>query len=546
MAKNVSNMTVTEIAIMLNSGQYISAATKKQLQEKLQYERNMNRYNALDEFFAIAGSKNEPSTKSKSKKNKNHNDEFPTLDNKSDNHNSHNNAIDQKNINFGSIVGKKNPEELIIDDKINPLFVNNQLVLSWADIDEIYEYYAIYRIRMQHIILNKKIYMIDSIDAMNPGKADIFKKYFNYDRMVGQENQLSNCLNILLEIRSLTNCFKLIIDLLTKYRNRLALNELIDPAPLKKMLDAINSSYQEIKLIANLFVGPFSKYLDEINKYLDFIENLLENISNITGSIGTDKNVSLTILSQASVMYLKIDKLIDQIIDDNDPHIECEYYVSLKSSASNPIFPYGLSTSIYLSCDEEIGLSDLCAKQQIEQDFGLFTNKNKSVDKSHIENLTQDEFSNYFAKMKADNNKSHFIKIILKHPNYRCISLNYDLEEIIPVPKASIKITGLPENTLLSTSILRNRNLDEKMKIFNTPNINLTNILNRRTHNDLYKLSEPELNLFGSDWKDYYSTKNIFVVDYLFNEMLNHDRNNILINTSMIYSFRDLANKTSE
>lgn len=72
--------------------------------------------------------------------------------------------------------------------------------------------------------------------------------------------------------------------------------------------------------------------------------------------------------------------------------------------------------------------------------------------------------------------------------------------------------------------------------------------LNKRPINELYILSHREYNSLPLYWRNEYSledsTKNLFVVDYIFQKLLEYDKKNI-IQPQMFRSFCQLAKKTS-
>jgi hypothetical protein len=125
------------------------------------------------------------------------------------------------------------------------------------------------------------------------------------------------------------------------------------------------------------------------------------------------------------------------------------------------------------------------------------------------------------------------------------------LDEIIPKAKITVKITDMPKNAFILTSTLRNYDFDE---IIDTPIILPSvimgkNWLKKRTDNDLYCITEKDYDNLDPFWRERYSyrdtAKNNFTVEYLFNEILSHDDNNMIILPEMKSSFKKLAVVTS-
>jgi len=128
--------------------------------------------------------------------------------------------------------------------------------------------------------------------------------------------------------------------------------------------------------------------------------------------------------------------------------------------------------------------------------------------------------------------------------------MNYFIDEEIPCRKVNLQITGLPENTLVLSSMIHNHDLDNQQFVVPpVPRHNVNNWLNQKMQNALYKLTPTEYSTLHSELRKNVSyddtQKNIFNIDYLFNELLEHDPTNTIIKPEMINSFRKLALITS-
>lgn len=511
------NMTQQEIITYLNSGNYIPESTKKMLQEKLKVESNNyynNKYSVLDNPLFT---ETYPTQKKLHSFDKINNEEFPSLINQ--NHNNKN-----SNIDFIKIVEQKN----IAKDEINSLFDDDKLILSFNDFKSLYDYCAIYRIRLQYLILNKKIQILTSIENIDANKGKLFKLKFKFNNMVLQESKLKNCLMIYMELEK---------------------------------IKSINMFQSENKLETKIY-----ELIGNDSKYLPLLDEIMANIN-----ILDEKN--------KSIFYDNVTNLMNKIVNDNDPHIDCDYSITLiekneaKMFSNKNIINFanysfvlnGLSDFVYCSCDQPI---DLSTKNKIfdpvtlgyitEKWLMAFFNKkkNKSYDPISLQHFC-DEWMTFYLAKKEKNIGNHFVKLYSPIFNQHSMNIYYFLNETIPKPKISVKIIDLPSNASKITSMLFNHKLKKNNNrlIIITPKNNKTKWLNCRTKNDLYKQTQDEYNFFERKYeyvkpiqkKNYSyedSDKNIFVVDHLFNELLKNDVHDI-VKPEMLESFRKLAKQNS-
>ena len=497
--KNPMNMTKSEILNYISSGRYISNTMKKQLQEILEKNKqNNNRFSILDDSDTINTDKNQNDIK---------NDDLSITLEKTDTTN--------KPLNYGLLIDQISDKNDNTQSK--PLFDNDNLLLSFNDILKMYECFAIYRIRLQYIIINRKINILNTLEKINPIKGKIFKKKFEFDKLVKQESELKICITIYMELQSIKNIFD-------KENLPTYLLWYSDKSIKENMLNKLKTYHRRYINIEKLFVNTFNKYIDTIKECTNFIKKVIEDTDVITISI-----------SENDKMQKLISSLIDKLINDYDPHMNCNYFVTITSSTDGPIIPEGLSTSIYLSCHEEINLST----------------KNKIIDNDILYYMTEEDIQKIFEKRKKIYDDTYFIHLYPKKHKQQIICINYYLEDEIPRAKISVKIPDLPKDTKFLSSILRNYDLDKRM---DTPILvpifrKDKQWLNKHTLNDSYKITMEQYNELDESWKEHYSfndiSKNIFTIDYLFNELLEFDKDNIFIRPEMINSFRKLAIVTS-
>lgn len=510
-AKNPINMSNAEIVVYLNSGRYIPSSTRQQLENKLGTEKKLNKFSGLDEFFAMVASNNLD-------KNKNIDtskpiEEFPMLGK----------VIldgDILKTDFSTIFNSDNFENKTKFAK--PLFIENNLVISYNDIQKMYNRCAIYRIYLQCALLNKKIYTLNKMESINSTKGKYFKHKFRFDVVVDQELKLKKCMNVCIKLKELIFLFK-------NQFSKIFTCPLGDKA--KILPDKINICYPDYKNIEQLFVDDFSKYHPEIKQVVEFIENVKNNLL-------FDKSLVFRLSSKYSDFNKILIDLNNQIVNDYDPHIFCDYHLCLISSDKYPIIEEGLSFAmIYLSCrNNEINFME-----------------SKTCDLQISNRTTENEFKTYFEtnKIYSDN---HFIHLNFPNSKPYFLHIYYRIKEIIPESQIFVKIIDLPPSVLISTSTLHNYDFNKNKIVPSVPLININKYrnklwLNRVSHNNLYKLNKFEYESLDPSWKKYYSygdvIKNNFAIEYLFNDMLIFDKQNILIKPNMLNSFKKMATKTS-
>lgn len=212
------------------------------------------------------------------------------------------------------------------------MFKNKRLSLSYESLEELYEYFGIYRIQMQYLLLNQKIHLLGSMAAVNPTAAQLLKKEVGYQEWVLQESQLRACLEICLGMQNV------IYDL----------------------SEANINSWQNLLSVQNLLVGSFSKYKLSLQKCLSNVQNLKTGIWK----------------ARAPNICSDLEQIMEQIITDNDPHIRCYYIISI----GHHIKPIGITTSIHLPFSHEISLRT----------------KNINIDDVILNTMTLGSFTNYF------------------------------------------------------------------------------------------------------------------------------------------------------
>jgi hypothetical protein len=210
--KQMSNVTIelmsiSEINSYLNSGRYISASIRKMLEDKLAHDKIFNlSQNQSNNFFSkIAVNTPTPGVKQNNKLNDRTN--FPEFSQPTKQTNI---PVQQKTIwDTNKLLAEKKSTAKNKHLKIKSLYVNNQLVIDFDDIMLTYDFYAIYRIKMNYFQLRRKINVLNQIEKINPKKAKIFKLNLSYDKLLREASKMKICLEIYSKFQSITNCLNI-------------------------------------------------------------------------------------------------------------------------------------------------------------------------------------------------------------------------------------------------------------------------------------------------------------------------------------------------
>jgi hypothetical protein len=327
-------------------------------------------------------------------------------------------------------VGISNPEPVstwvttlqTADDNIQPdVLSSNDIILSWNDISETIQSYAIYRIRSYYISLNQNLTIFDKICQMHPEISPGLREKYGYLKWINDEYSCRKCLMIYIELTNIKKCAISIIDLLTTSTyNYEALIDQID-GELKGIVEDINAN-----------IEFFQDQLSDMSKIVDDIYGILYCMD--LGSI--DKISTDHFINEKNIDGIKntignIDEMIMHLVLDNDVDIKCEYYVSLNDGITR----IGINYATYLSCDEEITLDILSDCFEV---FNFYDISHESID-----NIVTPKYTN----------ECHFFEINTDYRKHR-FKCSFDNSY------TSLKIDNLPPNTKIMTSIYRTLNLN--------------------------------------------------------------------------------------
>lgn len=397
----------------------------------------------------------------------------------------------------------------------NQIFTGNIFFFSYQNILKLYNQFAIYRIKLQYMVLNRKIHLLDSLNFCNKN-ALTFKKFLNYDKIIEDEIRLKKCIYFCMLLQNIPRYF----EYLNCY---FLINESEKSLEFKRLA---TECYQNLTLLTKCIEPNLVFYLNCLKKVLDFIQQLNNNI---------DNKAELQKIFFGTKKYLEIfNFVLDKVIQDHDPHIDCEYYcfAYIDQNGFIKLVAEGLSSTMCFWCENQIDL----------------LTKNKYIDNDILEQMTLEDVQNIFNKKKKYKNYN-FIKIN-SAKDYKKININYyfnqNFNTIFIDPE--IKIKDLPENYTFFASVIKNYNCCNftDTSYLNTPIIQ--NWLKNKTNNYLHKITEKEYEELNTILKNKYNyedtSQNIFTLDYLFLKMLDIDTFN-LIRKDMINQFYSFAQKSS-
>ncbi|AGF85433.1 hypothetical protein QJ854_gp349 [Moumouvirus goulette] len=516
MNKNIMDMSETDIKRYLST-KNISKNMKKQLENRLSVLSQNNLYNVLENMEENTQNVEIIYSNKKKRNRKTRVENNQTLLKKSEENRK---EIIEETIcpvlNYSNVV-KNDESEIQIPVKNN--FVDGKLIIPYTEIMNMYDYFAIYRIKMQHIILNKKIHILNSMQFINYSKGIDFKNKLGYDNICKQENNCRICINVCTDLEELLDCYKSCIDLLTLGR-KIQRNT-------NNFMEVFKNTQEKYYNIVNIIFS----FNDDLFKYKAIVANYITHLKYILDIIQIISHQDILLLSsKTSIIFFEIEKLIDEIINSFDVEIDCEYYVIISDKIENPITPIAIKNIELLECNNKINLN---------------TN-NINLDDYLLNNMSIEEFNQLFSKFERDNDDD-FIRIYQNTKNgLKYININFYLEHEIISPKIQIEISGLPKNAYTLTSIIHNYDADNKYELPILPQ-NMNKYRWLENDNEENYLSVEEYESLDNYWKELFSYEQIYdnkyILNYIFYCLTKMDNN--IIEDEMFDSFINLSKNTS-
>lgn len=393
------------------------------------------------------------------------------------------------------------------------LFADDNLVLKYTDILKMRDQFAIYRIRMQYLLLNIKIHILDSLYMLDQEKATQLKSSLGYDKFMQDKMVYGNIIEICILLNETLQKLKNLSNLLQEN-----IHNPHNTTILKNFMETFN--YQNVKYDINNIIITSNNIFD---KYVTNIYELLESIQDYIHSIYSESINHREI--QTHIMN-NIDVLLEIIIQDFDPKIDCQYYVNIDSSNQFIFTPIAISSSIFLDCSQPISLAT----------------QNKNIDDEILLSLDQQKFNSLFYEREFRNYTDYFIRI---YNGSNKIKINFNILDPVPDKNFMPKIIGLPSGSKFLSNIIKP-----------APAMPVNNLyLPIYTESRLYRrskqpcLDKKDYDTLPLNIKNQYSRNNtnlnIFFADFIFNLLVENDDTSSIIQDKMLDSFRILANNTS-
>ncbi|MEM3063009.1 MAG: hypothetical protein QW303_05655 [Nitrososphaerota archaeon] len=496
MSVDLANLDTEEIRRILNSGKYITVSVRKSMLERL---KGSYKPSSSEQSSSINPS-------GSLKDGKSYDEEFPLLGKSSVN-------VDERTkLKYTDLLSRKSQPSSL-------LFRGNKMILAWNEIIRMYDYYAIYRIRMKYLLLGRKIRILDSIYNINREKGERFRQFFRYNKLRSKYLAMERCIMIYLIMKNVQLSLDLLGELVLNYSS-IKNDEASFGPKIRKVKEHLSFIGEKLNFIRDDSLGQIEKMVEFIGKLYHVIikeEDLPDDKEILANRIGTMKSC--------------VEEMLKKIVDNNDIYLRCSYNVCLRSSDVNKIVPVGLTTTIYLDCQEEISL-------EIPE---------QNLDTTVLEKMELEDLESFFDRKMMDK-YLHFIYLWMNHPKMGSIYINYYVSEQIPSGGVEIQITDLPLGSKVFTSMLGGSEDILHIPMFVKPNP--VGRLYKRTNNPLYIITPEDYKYLDPMLKEKYqyedTSRYIFLVDYIFSELLSYDESFMIIKPNMLDSFRILASFTSK
>lgn len=457
---NPVTASIDEIEKYLAGGKYISSIMRQKLMDELEIKKRKNSY--ITKFNNTNNSK--PIVRENIIKKKiNINDKilFPEL------------ARDNNFVDNNS--SKINFKNIIKDDEINSRFenINNKTnyILYFHEIEKIYQDTKLSRIQIEYLSLLRKIDNLDQIQKICcSDKSNYFKRYFKYDDLTDKLNRIYDGMSIVQKIFNIK-------DILLKY-----IPENISDDSVKEIIEKLDELSLDIYQFA---------YSDD--EYISIQNIIIEAKAIIIDRIKYEKY---------SLTSIILDDMINDIINDIDPGVNCDICIYLYDSITNAIVIDGLSSWLYL---------------EYNNSYSLIDNEKDILDDTIIKNISIDELTEFF-NYKIVHRDKCFLDIMHGTKKFISILIYFDCE--INYNQMTVKVKNKPYS-------------DKPYRVFTqikkTESYIHDNKINKK------KIIIPKINFTNGNKK---------YVDFIFSELMKND-NSSIISKHMENNFRKMIYKNS-
>ena len=368
------------------------------------------------------------------------------------------------NKNYPSLVDSSNKfskiDYSILTKCEKNLIIDGNLIINYDDIIAIYNKCCIYRIQLQFFSIRRKIELLSTLKQISSAHLSYFQKSLNEDYLKKSYKNTEKILSI--------------YNLLQKFKS-------------------IISNRDIHNMGSNICQHILSYLTDEYKIYYAPLKNIIDIYQ-------TNNFNKQFILSQ-------LNSIVENIIHDNDPHIECDYCLSINGPTTADIKLDGISSWIFISVDDPIELS-------------YPTNMINEMDLLYASIVDIEKLIN-IREQYDDTSK---LLVYGKNPDNIYISLLYNIGDNYQLPDLTrIILKNKPSTIKYLTTFTKK---SDKMHTNDMPKIlfNKKNIFPIYTKKK-YWLSNFEYSKLSLFMKEKYSLEesrsSIFYIDYVFDIMLN-------------------------
>jgi hypothetical protein len=407
----------------------------------------------------------------------------------------------------------------IVDDKVinnnwdqdsTELFVENDLVVDYKEIEKIYNLYAIDRIHLLYLDVSRKINILNQADSE-------MKKLFDYDGLCVQKEIMGYCSYAYIQIERIIALSKSCIKILNLWGQ----NEVGSPVGLE-VRDKTDELQELIPKMQYILNPKFNTFVRDFN----YIKRTFKEFVNA-------QNIDLLELIIGKSNELLV------FLTTFDPIIDCEYHIEFKRKSEGNITPVGISKYGYHA------FRDLTMRLYEEKEIL------GELDDKYITYLFNQSYQSPSGIILIQSSWDSFAMLPQN------IWLRFTIVDDIPFAKGGVIVRNKPDGANILTTLITNPKLlidtKEKIPICSLPVsiCSLPNPINRwfNTRNKSFILSEEEYRGLPDNIKSSYlwedCDKNIFYADTLFSELLEYDEGNEIIEPHMLDSFRRLVYDTS-
>ena len=395
------------------------------------------------------------------------------------------------------------------------LFVGNELMIDYLELEKIYRSYAANRIHINFLNLDRKINILNMSDQTS-------KDLFKYDELCVQRKFMKQCLKLYIFVHGIITKLNAAIPILYEMADELEEIYITDKTFMLTIKPLYDISVDFSTFTTTRYHVRFPTTINQLENCKEiFNQEILIDPTSITNKI--------FYLKKLKKILFTIQKTF---LDTVDPKIQCEYYVMFKTFAEGTIIPVGISSYKYHT------IGNISMEPYVDEKYP---------------NILSDTIIKKLFKETYKSNSSSIVNISIPESTINQLHINFTIGDTILFSKGTINLYNQPPNTTILSSIITNdsaSNTTTTASKILTPKLNnYDRWLDTRTRNNLFIPTESEYAELSTNLTTAYelhdTDKNIFFADYVFDMLSDFDANEDIINANMIDSFRELAYVTS-